>query len=182
MASVNPADINIRPATASDEHFLKDLHDQNRLWEFAPVKKSDPELYGRIMKQQYDAHHSQYFDLYDIAKYGIIQWTNIPIGRIYVDYRDNEVRILQIGVLPDYQGKGIASIVLRGLCVDAAFRKLPVRLFVHPLNQAHRLYQELGFVATGYHAGPSIELEWFHPDPEQIMRGKFLPPKPIVGA
>ncbi len=176
MPAINPEDIKLRPATAKDEGFLKSLYEEARRWELGPISQDgNNELYDKVVKQQYESQHSEYFRRYDHAKYAVIQWDGISIGRIYIDYRDDEVRILDIAILSDYQGKGIASLVLRGVCIDAAFRSLPVRLSVSLLNRAVRLYKSLGFVAIGPQSHIQ-EMEWFHPDPEAILRGQFLPP------
>jgi ribosomal protein S18 acetylase RimI-like enzyme len=177
MAAVNPADISLRSATAADEQFLKRVHDAARHWEFAFLLQSgDAELYHKIMAQQYESQHRFYFATYDTAHYGIIQWTDRPIGRLYVDYRDDEVRILDIAVLPDYRGRGIGRIVMRGVCLEAAMRRLPVRLHVHYLSRATLFYQRLGFQRIGTD-GPSHVMEWRHAD-AQVRR--HAPPQSAV--
>jgi ribosomal protein S18 acetylase RimI-like enzyme len=160
MATVNPADISLRPATAGDEPFLKRVQRSARHWEFAPLLQSgEVELYHKVMEQQYDSQHRFYFACYDQAHYGIIQWTDQPIGRLYVDYRDDEVRVLDIAILPDYRGRGIGRIVMTGLCLEAAMRRKPVRLSVHYLSRALRFYRGLGFRQIGIE-GPSYLMEW----------------------
>jgi ribosomal protein S18 acetylase RimI-like enzyme len=170
-AMVNPADISLRPATAGDEQFLKRVHRAARHWEFAFLLQSgEAELYHKIMAQQYDSQHRFYFAAYDQAQYAVIQWTDQAIGRLYVDYRDDEVRVLDIAILPDYRGRGIGRIVMTGLCLEAAMRRKPVRLHVHYLSRALRFYQRLGFKQIGLE-GPSYVMEWQHPDAQ--ARGQF---------
>ena len=170
MAMVNPADISLRPAKAGDEPFLKRVHQSARHWEFAPLLQSgEAELYHKVMAQQYDAQHRFYFATYDSAQYGIIQWTSTPIGRLYVDYRDDEVRVLDIAILPDYRGRSIGRIVMTGLCLEAAMRRKPVRLCVHYLSRAQRFYQQLGFQQIGVE-GPSLVMEWRQSDAQAAGR------------
>jgi ribosomal protein S18 acetylase RimI-like enzyme len=160
MAMVNPADISLRPATAADEQFLKRVHHAARHWEFAFLLQSgEAELYHKIMEQQYDSQHRFYFAAYDQAQYAVIQWTDHAIGRLYVDYRDDEVRVLDIAILPDYRGRGIGRIVMTGVCLEAAMRGKPVRLHVHYLSRALRFYQRLGFKQIAVE-GPSYLMEW----------------------
>ena len=164
MAMVNPADISLRPAAAGDEPFLKRVHRTARHWEFASLLRSgEAELYHKTMEQQYDSQHRFYFARYDKAQYGIIQWTDKAIGRLYVDYSDDEVRVLDIAILPDFRGRGIGRIVMTGLCLEAATRRKPVRLCVHYLSRALRFYRQLGFLQIGVE-GPSYVMEWRHPD------------------
>jgi ribosomal protein S18 acetylase RimI-like enzyme len=163
MAMVNPADISLRPATAGDEAFLRRVHRTARHWEFASLLQSgEAELYHKVMQQQYDSQHRFYFAHYAEAHYGIIQWCGRPIGRLYVDYRDDEVHVLDIALLPDYRGRGIGRIVMTGLCLEAAMRRKPVRLSVHYLSRAAHFYQRLGFQRIGVE-GPSHVMEWRQP-------------------
>jgi ribosomal protein S18 acetylase RimI-like enzyme len=176
-AMVNPADISLRPATAGDEQFLKRVHRAARHWEFAFLLQSgETELYHKIMAQQYDSQHRFYFAAYDQAQYAVIQWTDQAIGRLYVDYRDDEVRVLDIAILPDYRGRGIGRIVMTGLCLEAAMRRKPVRLHVHYLSRALRFYQSLGFQQISME-GPSYLMEWQHADARLIRQS---PPQPAV--
>jgi ribosomal protein S18 acetylase RimI-like enzyme len=166
MTSVNPADISLRPARDGDEPFLKRVHQAARHWEFASLLQSgETELYHKVMEQQFDSQHRFYFASYDTAQYGIIQWTDKPVGRLYVDYQDDEVRVLEIAILPDYRGRGIGRIVMTGLCLEAAIRRKPVRLCVHYLSRAQRFYRQLGFAQIGV-VGPSYLMEWRHADAE----------------
>jgi GNAT superfamily N-acetyltransferase len=177
MAMVNPADISLRPAVDGDEQFLKRVHRAARHWEFASLLQSgDVELYHKIMEQQYDSQHRFYFAHYDKAHYGIIQWTNISVGRLYVDYRDEEVRVLDIAVLPDYRGRGIGRVVMTGLCLEAAMRRKPVRLCVHYLSRAVRFYQQLGFRRIGVE-GPNYVMEQRQSDAEGHRQ---LTPRPAI--
>lgn len=178
MATVNPADISLRPARDGDEPFLKRVHETARHWEFAALLQTgQADLYHKIMAQQYDAQHRFYFANYDTAHYGIIQWTGQPVGRLYVDYRDDEVRVLEIAILPEYRGRGIGRIVMTGLCLEAAMRKKPVRLHVHYLSRAQRFYSHLGFREIALE-GPDRLMEWRHPQAEgqgRILHGSAAP-------
>jgi ribosomal protein S18 acetylase RimI-like enzyme len=164
MATTNPADISLRPAKDGDEAFLKRVHQWERHWEFASLLEAgDAELYHKVIAQQYDSQHRFYFANHGTAHYGIIQWTDRPIGRLYVDYCDDEVRVLDIAILPEYRGRGIGRIVMTGLCLDAAMRRKPVCLCVHYLSRAQRFYRQLGFQEIGIE-GPNRVMEWVHPD------------------
>jgi ribosomal protein S18 acetylase RimI-like enzyme len=125
------------------------------------------------MAQQYDSQHRFYFANYDTAHYGIIQWTDRPVGRLYVDYRDDEVRVLEIALLPEYRERGIGRIVMMGICLEAATRRKPVRLHVHYLSRAQRFYRQFGFREIAVE-GPDRLMEWRHPQTEgqgQILHG-----------
>lgn len=175
MASVNPADISVRPAVDRDEPFLRATHDAARHWEFESLLRTgQEELYHKVMAQQYKSQHDSYFRTHPSAHYGVIEYAGRPIGRLYVDYGDEEVRVLDIGIAPDYRGHGIGEIVLKGICIEAAMRRKPVRLHVHHLSRALRLYVALGFVQIGS-AGPHLSMEWRHDDIDALLRGQWTP-------
>ena len=88
------------------------------------------ELYHKVMAQQYDSQHRFYFANYDTAHYGIILWPGQPIERLYVHYRNDEVRVLEIAILPEYRGRGVGRIVVMGdmsRAGDAAQAGTPLR-------------------------------------------------------
>ncbi|MFW5661662.1 MAG: GNAT family N-acetyltransferase, partial [Oceanicaulis sp.] len=101
-----------------------------------------------------------YFQVHDLARYAVIEWCGVPIGRLYADFRDHEIRILDFMLLPEVRGKQIGAIVLRGLCGAAAADAKPVTLSVGPLNRRARVfYERHGFEASGVLNG-MIEMIW----------------------
>ncbi len=175
MASVNPADISLRPAVDADEAFLRRVHDAARHWEFEPVLASGQEdVYHTVMAQQFASQRRGYEAIFPHAQFGVIMWTDRMIGKLTLNYAENEVRVVDIAVLPEYRGHGIGEIVLRGICIEAGMRRVPVRLHAHSLGRAKDLYFSLGFQQIGTD-GPNLHLEWRHPDPGALMRGQFNP-------
>jgi len=181
MVDVNPLDISIRPAKAGDEAFLRAVHRDERHWEFEPLLfAGDEENYHKVMQQQFAAQQDVYFNTYDVARYGVVLWTGAPIGRIYLDYRDMEIRILDIALLEAYRGRKIGTILMRGVCADAARRKLPVTLHVHVNNPpAFQFYYRLGFEPKASNGRHHL-MEWFHPDYDALQRGQFIAPDVVV--
>lgn len=61
-------------------------------------------------------------------------------------YVDDVTPEVAIGVLPDYRGKGVGSLLLQKLMSDAAANHNSISLNVRASNPAVRLYERLGFV------------------------------------
>ena len=163
-AAVNPLDIQLRPAQAKDEAFLKSVHDAGRAWEFEALKTQGlDDLHATIMAQQYAAQHDVYFNVFTLAKYAVIEWCGQPVGRLYADFRDHEIRILDLMILPAFRGKKIGDIVVRAVCGQASQERKPVTLQVHPLNRARAFYRRLGFREIGGGHGPFVEMDWRDP-------------------
>lgn len=68
-----------------------------------------------------------------------------PIGRLYVDRRADEIRVVDIALLPEHRRQGIGSALLENILAEAAAAHKPVRIHVEKFNPALRLYQRLGF-------------------------------------
>lgn len=165
--AVNPLDLNLRPAQARDEAFLRSVHDAGRAWEFAPLKgQVDDHVLQTVFAQQYGAQHDVYFNAFTLAKYAVVEWCGQPIGRLYADFRDHEIRLLDINILPAFRGRGIGEIIVRSLCGTASQRRTPLTLQVHPLNAARQFYARLGFREAGTApegspgGGQFIEMVW----------------------
>jgi ribosomal protein S18 acetylase RimI-like enzyme len=75
-------------------------------------------------------------------------WDDVPIGRLYVDRREKEIRILDISLVPGVRGRGIGTKILKDLMAEANKKKLPLNLHVLRINPALRLYERLGFNKT----------------------------------
>ena len=68
-----------------------------------------------------------------------------PIGRLYLDERQDEIRIIDIALLPANRGNGIGGRILEDILAQAQKSHKPVRIHVEKNNPAMRLYRRLGF-------------------------------------
>ncbi len=67
--------------------------------------------------------------------------------------------MIDIALLPPWQGQGLGTQLLQGLQQDAAREGGSISMHVEGSNPAQRLYDRLGFRVTG-DAGPYKMLEW----------------------
>lgn len=78
-------------------------------------------------------------------------------GYVDIDYRADEVYLGRIELLPDYQGRGVGTTVLRRVLREAG--DLPVTLDVLVVNpRARALYERLGFREIGRHGDDNIKI------------------------
>ena len=70
------------------------------------------------------------------------------IGRLYLKRGREELRLMDIALLPDARNAGLGTRLTRSLLAWADQLDLPVTLHVEPFNRACRLYQRLGFAYT----------------------------------
>jgi len=70
-------------------------------------------------------------------------------GILALSHEPDCLRVYQLLVLPQYQGKGVGTTCMRQVLEDAAGRRLPVRLQVLKVNHlAIEFYRRLGFNDT----------------------------------
>ncbi|MBD2099956.1 N-acetyltransferase [Leptolyngbya sp. FACHB-261] len=79
----------------------------------------------------------------------IIVLNGHEIGRVEVDYKEDGVHIGNIQILPEYQSKGIGSLIILKIIRQAQRQEHPVTLQVLKVNPARRLYERLDFVVEG---------------------------------
>jgi ribosomal protein S18 acetylase RimI-like enzyme len=134
----------LRPVTGEDLPFLYDLYASTRLEEVAMTgwPQADQEAF---LAMQFHAQHTFYQEQFAGAQFDIIERDGEPIGRLYVDRRPDEIRIIDIALLPAFRGRGIGSRYLKQVLAEGQERGLPVRIHVEANNPAMRLYKRLGF-------------------------------------
>lgn len=98
-----------------------------------------------FLRMQFDAQHNYYREQFPEASFDLVLVDGARAGRLYVDRRENEIRIIDIALLPDYRGQGIGSELLASLLEEAAELAVPVRIHVESNNPAMTLYKRLGF-------------------------------------
>ena len=136
--------ISLRPVTPDDEPFLYRLYASTREDEMAmlPWSASEKEAF---LTTQFNAQHTYYQQQFREAEFLIIEQNNEPIGRLYLDRREDEIRIIDIALLPAHRNKGIGSKYLEEIFEESQGAGLPVRIHVEHNNPALRLYDRLGF-------------------------------------
>jgi ribosomal protein S18 acetylase RimI-like enzyme len=68
-----------------------------------------------------------------------------PIGRLYLDRREAEIRIIDIALLTSERRNGVGGALLREVLTEARAAGKAVRIHVERNNPALRLYHRLGF-------------------------------------
>jgi RimJ/RimL family protein N-acetyltransferase len=136
--------LSLRAMTPADRDFLRVLYRSLREEELArlPAEWVEP-----FLDQQFDAQMHHYTTYYDTNRYTIIESGGRPIGRLFVDRWPSEIRVVDIGLLPEFRGRGIATVLFGQLFEEADRDGLMVSIHVERNNPARRLYERLGFIA-----------------------------------
>ena len=108
---------------------------------------------------QFDAQHRYYQDQFANATLKLVLLDDLPIGRLYIDRREDEIRIIDIVLLPQHRNAGIGTALMRDILVEAQEARKPVRIQVEGSSRAVTLYSRLGFVQVGG-SGVHLLMEW----------------------
>lgn len=155
-----PTALTLRPARPEDEPFLLGLYATTRAGEMALVPWNDDEKRA-FVAMQFAAQDRHYRTYYPNARFDVVERGGEPIGRLYVDRDENEIRILDVTLAPGCRGAGVGGSLLRALLDEARDANCAVTLHVEPDNPARRLYERLGFrVCPGEPAGVYVRMEW----------------------
>lgn len=136
--------IDLQSVAPEDHDFLYVVYASTRADEMRLVNW-DAAQADAFLRMQFDAQHAFYTEHYPNARYQIILLDGQKIGRLYVDRRASELRIMDIALLPAYRGRGIGSALLNAVFDEARAGKLPVTVHVERFNPALRWYEALGF-------------------------------------
>ncbi len=138
------ASLTLRPATDDDLPFLCELYSSTRQEELAAVPWTEEEKRA-FLKMQFEAQHVYYRQQFPQASFDVIVREGRAIGRLYVDRRSDEIRLVDIALTPEFRNRGIGGRLLDELLKEARRIGKPVRIHVEKFNPALRLYQRLGF-------------------------------------
>ncbi|RMH20876.1 MAG: N-acetyltransferase [Acidobacteria bacterium] len=144
MPTALPDDLTLRPIDDRDLPFLRRLYASTRQQELAPVPWSE-EQKEAFLRFQFDAQHAYYQEQFPGAAFDLVLRGEEAIGRLYVDRREEEIRLIDVALLPEHRGRGIGGALMRRLLAEARGAGKKVRIHVEHNNPAQRLYRRLGF-------------------------------------
>jgi len=136
--------INLSAIEVGDEAFLFSVYASTRTDEMARVDWNS-EQQEAFLRMQFRAQSQFYVENYPGAEFQVITLNDQPIGRLYVHRRADEIRIMDIALLPEFRGQGIGSTLLQNILERGKNLNLPVTIHVEQFNPAIRLYQRMGF-------------------------------------
>jgi ribosomal protein S18 acetylase RimI-like enzyme len=118
--------------------------DINFLWHVFRVSMEDyiTQTRGEWNEQREEA---QFRNQLDWLTTQVVHANNLAVGFIMAPIKDGARWIHTICIVPEHQGKGIGTEVLRRVISQAKEQKMSLYLSVSKVNPARRLYERLGF-------------------------------------
>ncbi|SFG80712.1 Acetyltransferase (GNAT) family protein [Duganella sp. CF458] len=149
--------LTLRPVEAGDHAFLLALVDSTR----GDLAVLDHSVKAMLVRLQYEAQLTDYRRRFPYMEESVVLADGVAAGRLYVACSHDEIRLVDISLLPGFRGQGIGYRLLARLQDRSQRAGLPLHLHVLQDNPAGALYRRLGF-QPGETDGLYIAMEW-HP-------------------
>ncbi|MEP6707474.1 MAG: GNAT family N-acetyltransferase [Pyrinomonadaceae bacterium] len=154
----NLQSIALRPLEADDDAFLFEVYQSSRGEDLTSMGW-DVERVLNFLETQYAAQQRFLKANYPEGEDRIIMLGTQPIGRLVVERTDQEIRVVDVAVLPQYRNAGIGTHLIRELLAEAARLGKPFRTQIIRSSTAMALFERLGIVKTG-ETGSHYQMEW----------------------
>jgi ribosomal protein S18 acetylase RimI-like enzyme len=153
----------LRPVTSADEAYLLELYASTREAELSAAPWTEDQKKD-FVRMQFDAQRQDYSHRFPNALHSVVVVEGRDVGRVWIDRRPDETRLLDITIHPSQQNRGIGSIVMRWLQLQARDTPTLLRHSVYTTNEAAlRFYRKHGF-AVIEDFGAYVLMEW-RPEP-----------------
>ena len=156
-----PSNISLRPVVLDDQDFLIEVYARTRAEEMAIVPWTD-EQRDQFIRSQFNAQQNHYAQKYPNGTHDVIQSDGRRVGRLYVARLDQEIRIIDITLIPAERNRGIGSYLIKQLLEEARSKNKMTRIYVEEFNPSLNLFKRFGFNMSeqqGFH----LLMEWIPP-------------------
>src|SRR5690349_756765 len=136
--------ITLRPVGPDDHEFLLAVYASTRADELALTPWTEEQRQA-FVSWQFTAQQEHYAKHYPAANHDVIMFDGRPVGRLYVGRLDDEIRIVDITILPAERNAGIGSYLIKQLLDEATRIGKITQIYVEDFNPSRRLFERLGF-------------------------------------
>ena len=137
--------ITLRPVRDEDIDFVRDVYAVTRQDELNRAGL-DANQRKALTDTQFAAQAADYHRRFPCGDHSIIFLGEQRTGRLYVGRADDEIRILDLTILPAYRRCGVGSYLIGKLLDEARPSNRRVLIYLDNGSEAIRLFERLGFV------------------------------------
>jgi ribosomal protein S18 acetylase RimI-like enzyme len=130
--------------TPADAPFLLSVYAATRVDELALTNWSD-ERKTMFLQAQFEAQQQHYQLRYPHASLSIIKSGDQSVGRFYTAELADEIRIIDITILPEHRNQGIGTKLVKNVLQAGSEKEKPVQIYVENFNRSAQLFLRLGF-------------------------------------
>jgi len=138
------ATITLRPVDPDDKDFLLELYASTRAAEMELVPWTNEQKQAFVL-WQFNAQQEHYVKTYPMANHDIIMSSGRRVGRLYVARLEQEIRIVDICLLPAERNSGVGTSLIKQLLDEAQHEQKVTRIYVEVFNPSLPLFEQLGF-------------------------------------
>ncbi len=137
--------IKLRPVIEKDDSFIETVYRSTREDELKLPNWTEQQK-NTFIHLQSIAQLAEYKTKFPGAAFQVIVYKKKDAGRFYTWESANEIRLIDITLLPSFRGKGIGKFLLEELIKKSNKVQKKVSLHVDAANPALKFYLHLGFV------------------------------------
>lgn len=151
--------LSIRVADGKDKAFIDKLFNSTR--NDLRLINAERDFIEELIFVQQKAQKADYENRFPNAYNFIVDYHQSAIGRVMVDFGENEIHVVDISFLPEAQGHGYGAMTIKALQNAAQQVMAPITLWIHRGNiKVQQFYVSLGFASLGGDA-MNEKLAWF---------------------
>lgn len=140
-----PPAVRLRAAGPADTAFFRHLYGTTRADELAPLHWDDA-MTTAFLDHQFAAQTAHYAAHYAGATIDVVLVDDAPAGRLFVYRGVEEIRIVDIALVPAARGQHVGTALIGVLMREARRTARTLTIHVEKHNRARLLYERLGFV------------------------------------
>src|ERR1051325_7431902 len=106
------ATVELRPVSKSDDPFLLRVYTSTREEELAQAEWQEGQK-DMFVRWQFDLQRREYDARFPDAAYHVIIVDQQPAGRIWVGADDEQIRLLDIALLAEFQNRGVGTALVQ---------------------------------------------------------------------
>lgn len=156
--NLSRAAIALTPVTAEDNDFLLRLYQSSRGDDLRELGWSEDRI-GEFLEMQHEAQRNFLAADYPNIVDQIVSLDGARAGRLAVEQRPDEIRLVDIALVPERRNQGLGTQLIQQVQEHAQSARLPLRLQVIRFSRAVSLFERLGFTRTS-ETGSHFHMEW----------------------
>ncbi|CAN5213997.1 hypothetical protein BH20ACI1_BH20ACI1_17870 [soil metagenome] len=137
--------LKLLPVSHSDYPLLFEIYISSRADELKFVPWTD-EQKNAFLETQFQAQTDHYYSTYSDGSFDLIKLEDQPAGRLFQAELDDEIRIIDLTLLPQFRNRGIGTLLLSEVLESGANQKKSVTIYLDTDNPAQTLFSRLDFI------------------------------------
>jgi ribosomal protein S18 acetylase RimI-like enzyme len=147
VTSTTASLVSLRAVTPDDNEFLRRVYASTREAELGLVSWDEGQK-AAFVDLQFEAQDRFYREQYAGASFQVVMVGDRPAGRLALVRWPDEIRIMDIALLPDFRGRGAGTRLIGDVMADAQELGSSVTIHVECNNPALDWYRGLGFTVA----------------------------------